>query len=70
MKTNVIMFIEKIDKTYKGHIFIDGHREMVNTDISYEGVKATMEWELNSVYNLHDCDITWLKCGLHRGCIK
>lgn len=66
---NVIMFIEKIKKEYKGHIFIDGERELVTIDTDKENLKAIMEWELNSVFGIDKCNITWLN-GKQEGVIK
>ena len=67
--TNVVMFIEKIKKEYKGHIFINGERELVSVDSNKDNLKANMEWELNSVFGIDKCNITWLNCK-QEGMIK
>lgn len=67
MNKNVIMFIEKVGTIYKGHIFIDNDRVLVTTDTVKELFKATMVWELNAVYGIEKCNITWLSANQKRG---
>ena len=57
MELTIVIFRGRINK---GVVISNGKKLFVTTDKLEERLKATIEWEINSVYGLDDCKLNWV----------
>lgn len=57
MELTIVIFRGRMNK---GVVISNGKKLFATTDKLEERLKATIEWEINSVYGIEECKLNWV----------